>query len=176
MDHQGGWKSRRRVVAIVAALLVILIGAAFVGGQLLGRKDPGGTLPGGPQFIGRTRAPELPATPADAVGIFSERIDTRVLVTTHITKYERKRECDTCPVQHNIAADGPVVEVVITHDTQLYRNTTDFNSAPVNGKIQETVAPGVIDEIDENALIEAWGTREGDRLVALTLLYSYLPQ
>jgi hypothetical protein len=25
-------------------------------------------------------------------------------------------------------------------------------------------------------LIEAWGTREGDRLVAFTLLYSYLPQ
>jgi hypothetical protein len=157
-------------------VLVILIGAAFVGGQLLGRKDPGGTLPGGPQFIGRTRAPELPTAPADTVGIFSERLDNRVLVKTHITKYERKRECDTCPVQHNIAADGPVVEVVLTHDTQLYRNTTDFNSPPVNGKIQETVGPGVIDEIGENALIEAWGTREGDRLVALTLLYSYLPQ
>jgi hypothetical protein len=159
-----------------AMLLVIFISAAFVGGQLLGRKDPGGTLPVGPQFVGRVRAPELPIGPADAVGIFSERIDNRVLVNTHVTQFERKRECDTCPVQHNIAAAGPVIEVVITHNTQVYRNITNFNSARVNGKIQETVAPGVVDEIGASALIEAWGTREGDRLVALTLLYSYLPQ
>jgi hypothetical protein len=175
MDLKREGKSRRRIWVAVGAVLVIVIGAAFVGGQLLGRKDPGGTLPGGPQFVGRARAPELPVAAADTIGIFSERIDNRVLVNTHVTQFERKRECDTCPVEHHIAAAGPVVEVVVTHDTRLYRNTTDFNSAPVNGKIQETVAPGVIDEIGPNALIEAWGTREGDRLVALTLLYSYLP-
>jgi hypothetical protein len=156
------------------ALLVVLIGAAFVGGQLLGRKDPGGILPGGPQFIGRTRAPELPATSADVIGIFSERIDKRVFIGTNVTKFERKRECDTCPVQHNIAFDGPIVEVVITHDTQLHRNATDFNTVPVNSKIQEVVEPGVMDEIGENALIEAWD-RQADWLVARTLLYFYLP-
>lgn len=175
MGPRGESQNRRKVLIGVVTLLAILIGAAFTGGQLLGRKDPGGDFPGMPQFIGRARAPELPAAPANTIGIFSERIDNRVFIGTDVTKFERKRECDTCPVQHNIAFDGPIVEVVITHDTQLYRNATDFNSAPVNGKIQEVVEPGVMDEIGENALIEAWGTREGDRLVARTLLYSYLP-
>ncbi len=174
-ELKGGSNDRHRVLIGAATLLAILIGAAFVGGQLLGRKDPGGDFPGAPQFIGRARAPELPAAPANAIGIFSERIDYRVFIGTNVTKFERRRECDTCPVQRNIAFDGPIIEVVITHDTRLYRNVTDFNTAPVDGKIQEVVKPGIIDELGDKALVEVWGIREGDRLVARTLLYSYLP-
>lgn len=166
--------TRRRSIGLGLAA-VVLIGAAFVGGQLLNRPTNPTSLFGGPNLIGRERAKELPVEPAALIGIFDQRADNSLLVGTHVTKFERRRECDTCPVQRNIAYDGPIVEVVVTRDTILYRNVTNFDGPVVGDKIQEVVAPGKLDDIGAQALVEVWGERQGDRLVARVILYSYLP-
>lgn len=166
---------RRRGTIGLGVAAVLLIGAAFVGGQLLNQPANSASLFGGPSFIGRERAKELPAEAAALIGIFERRADNSLLVGTHVTKFERRRECDTCPVQRNIAYDGPVVEVVMTRDTVLYRNVTNFDGPVVDGRLQEAVAPGSLDDIGAQALVEVWGERQGDRLVARVILYSYLP-
>lgn len=155
--------------------MVILTAAVFTAGQLLAHTGPSGDFPGAPKFIGRERATELPATAADVIGIIDRVADNGVYVGTHVTKFERRRECDTCPVQHNIAYDGPVIEVLTTHNTIVYRDVTNMGGPVIDGKIQEQVALGDFNEIGPNALVEAWGERQGDRLVARVMVYHYLP-
>ncbi len=166
---------RRRGAIGLGLAAMVLIGAAFVGGQLLNRPTNAASLFGGPSFIGRERAKELPGEAAALIGIFDHRADNSLFVGTHVTKFERRRECDTCPVQRNIAYDGPVVEAVVTRDTIIYRNATNFDGPIVGDKSQEVVAPGKLDDIGSQALVEVWGERQGDRLVARAILYSYLP-
>jgi hypothetical protein len=165
----------RGKLIMVGLGLMILAAAVFTAGQLLGRTGPDGDFPGAPKFIGRERATELPATAADVIGIFDRVADNGVYVGTHVTKFERRRECDTCPVQHNIAYDGPMVEVLTTHHTIVYRDVTNMDGPVIDGKIQEQVALGDFNEIGPNALVEAWGERQGDRLVARVMVYRYLP-
>jgi hypothetical protein len=68
--------------------------------------------------------------------------------------------------------DGPMVEVVVTHDTAVYRDDT---SMPVDvkngGTVQQVVSPGNLDEIPANGIIQVWGNRDGGRIVALGLVY-----
>ena len=65
-----------------------------------------------------------------------------------------------------------MVEVVVNHDTQVYRDTTEYNfKAAGEGKIQQTVKPGSVDEISKNMMVVVWGEKQGDRVVAKTLTY-----
>jgi hypothetical protein len=65
------------------------------------------------------------------------------------------------------------VEVVATTNTKIYRDDTDLPDQPANGtKIQQKVSPGSLDEIGQNSMINAWGKKTGDRLVADVILYS----
>ncbi len=72
-------------------------------------------------------------------------------------------------------------EVVITHDTQVYRDVTSppFKSSPQKGqRVQQVVEPGQIEEIGEDSNVQVWGRQNGDRIIAEVLLYSipsYLP-
>jgi hypothetical protein len=50
--------------------------------------------------------------------------------------------------------DGPLVEVVVTHDTTIYRDVTmkQFDGSPPDGKkLQQVLEPGSVDEIGENS-------------------------
>ena len=51
MTLKGGLSYKRRMLIGAAILLTIVIGAAFVGGQLVGRPEPDGNFPGGPLLI-----------------------------------------------------------------------------------------------------------------------------
>jgi hypothetical protein len=70
--------------------------------------------------------------------------------------------------------DGPVVEVVVTHDTMIYKDATAPPSGPPSGdqKIQQVVAPGSLDDLGENVHMQVWGERRGDRVVARVVFYS----
>jgi hypothetical protein len=69
---------------------------------------------------------------------------------------------------------GQTTEIVVTKDTQVYRDVTAPNpSEPTqDGAIQQKVEPGSLDEIGENSTVMAWGERRGERLVARALMYS----
>ncbi len=91
----GAAPKRKRTGLIVGggiALIVLLAGAAFVGGRLLNNQPaqtagPGGLVmkgggPGGGQVsVQIERARELPEAAPDATGLFAERKDNSIFVT-----------------------------------------------------------------------------------------------
>lgn len=69
--------------------------------------------------------------------------------------------------------DGPVVEIVTTHDTRIYRDDLleKLGGVAPSGPVQQALEPGSVDEIGENSFVEAWGQKRGDRLVAEVVVF-----
>jgi hypothetical protein len=68
--------------------------------------------------------------------------------------------------------DGPKVEVVVTHATEVYRDITEYGTAEAeDGKIRQVVRPGSVDEIGTDNLISVWGEERGSRVFAEVLVY-----
>jgi hypothetical protein len=171
-------KSRGWLWAILGLVLVLFVGAAaFLGGRYLqngslstaggnggmfsSSDEPGGSVRR--QFSNHELipAPELPKKAPDENGIFVRRQNNSLFVGTGQLL--------------SGSYDGPVVEVVVTNSTKLYGDDTqlDSSSLPSNGtKFQQKVVPGNLDEIGEDSLINAWGRKTGNRLIADVLVYN----
>ncbi|MEW5720801.1 MAG: hypothetical protein AB1817_19405 [Chloroflexota bacterium] len=174
----------------VILLVALLGGAAFVGGRLLNNapaqkpaQGAGGlTLksggPSGPQSNVKLQtipAKELPQVDAAVKGIFVSRKDSSVLVGTGQVRMMAQQKADGT-VSMSTNHDGPTVEVVLTHDTQIWRDVTlkQFEGQQPSGEttVQQVIEPGNIDEIAENCNLTVWGERRGDRVTATILMYS----
>ncbi len=78
----------------------------------------------------------------------------------------------------SLGHDGPIVEVVVTRDTLIYRDETetpDPSSADIESG-EHTVQQIVrlvesLDELGSNTEVQVWGERRGDRVVAAVLAY-----
>ncbi len=175
------------IIGAILVLVLLLAGAAFVGGRLLNAQGAKQAMGNGLTLVtsgkgGQTAytkldmqpAPELPTTPADVRGIFQRRADSSIFVGTgRVSVMAQKSQGGAISMTSQY--DGPVVEAVLTHDTTLYRDVTmkQFNGPPPNGqKMQQVVEPGSIDEIGENSMVVVWGERRGDRIIARVLVYS----
>jgi hypothetical protein len=166
-------------------LVALLAGGAYVGGRLLSQQPQAGGSdssmglsmsggPGGPRSFRMSKepAPELPQTPADAQGIFVRSEDRSIFVGTGQVTMMAKAGPGQAP-QTSSDYDGPVVEVVINQDTTIYRDTTKLPDVPSGDlQLQQTVAPGSVDEIGQNSMLQVWGKKTGDRIVAQVVVYS----
>jgi hypothetical protein len=175
-----------------AALVVLLIAAAFVGGQLLNTEAAADASPfqmvtgqseteSGANAQGMQTtfememesAREIPQTEPDVVGLLARRGDKSIFITTGKVVVAVGINPDGT-LSVNGTADGPEVEVVIPHTAQIYVDTTALTSAgapQADGMREQTVEPGTVDEIGENSIISVWGERRGDRVIAHTALY-----
>jgi hypothetical protein len=74
--------------------------------------------------------------------------------------------------------DGPVVEAVVTRNTKAHRDASQLNDAPATGPdgypaaVQQVVRPSRLSEIHSNSVIDVWGERQGDRIVASVIDYT----
>lgn len=174
---------RTKLIAGVVALIVLLGGAAFVGGRLLNQQKPGVdsggiTLnggPGGAQSISLQfeRAKDLPEAAPDVAGLFAERKDNSVFVTVGDKVTVAVSKDGSVDTQTD--GNGQKLEVVVTSETTVYKDVTeppDVNAPPSDGKVQQKVAPGSLDEMGSHSMVSAWGERRGDRLIAKVVLYS----
>lgn len=163
--------------------ILLLVGAAYVGGQLLnGQPLPGNGLNLFPESNGGKRgisrddiqpAQELPQTPADIWGLFDHRQNNSIYVGTgNVTVGVSGNRSGNVETVSDY--DGPVVEVVVTSQTTVYEDVTmqQFNGLPPDGqKIQQVVEPGSIDEIGESSTVAVWGRKTGERMIADVLVY-----
>ncbi len=176
---------RKKVWLWVAGVIVllVLVGAAYLGGRLLSPQaggvsgGPGKGLmimggKGGPGGVSRSvkidldPAPELPKTKSTQAGLLDHREDNSLFLGTGRITMMMSKDGES-----SANYDGPVVEVVVNHDTQVYRDTTEYNfKAAGEGKIQQTVKPGSLDEISKNMMVVVWGDKQGDRVVAKTFI------
>ena len=176
------------IIIGVVVLVLLLAGAAFVGAQLLsGQGLPVQASSGGLQFMtsqgGKQQvkidiqpAKELPQIPADAKGLFDHRQDNSIFVGTGNVRMMAQKD-QSGNVTTSATHDGPVIEVVVTPQTVVYRDVTmnQFNGQPPTGKTQQVVEPGVADEIGQNSTLTVWGKKTGDRIIADVLVYSPPP-
>lgn len=163
----------------VVALVLFLAGAAFLGGRLLTDRelaadsrqivvsDAGGGVTTSGVMIETLHADEMPSSVPDVAGLFTRREDNRLFVGTGAmsgVKVDGRWE-----LKH----DGPVIEVVTTHDTLFYRDDTlqQFRDFPPSDPVQQVLTPSRVDEIEENSTISAWGERRGDRLIAEVVVF-----
>ncbi len=164
------------IAGAVVVLVVLLAGAAFVGGQLFNGQGLAAVAgPGGKIDINVQPARELPQTPADARGLFDHRKDNSIFVGPDPARMGVSvRRLLQTPSSHT----GPTVEVVVSTQTIIYKDATQlqFNGPPPAGQdMQQVVEPGRIDEIGEGSVITAWGNKSGERIIADVLVYTPPP-
>ncbi len=167
------------IAGCAIALLVVLGTAAYIAPSVINGVGQGsGGLPGGPTTIRAIPAKELPPAQPDSRGVVLRRVDNSLYIGTNVAKWQRIRDNDAAPVRHEITFNGPVIEkeVVVTHDTVIYRDATSLDqSKAVDGKVQQVLAAGTLEDIRADAMLQVWGVSEGDRVVARVLVYSFLP-
>jgi hypothetical protein len=165
----------------IIVLIVLLAGAAFVGGRLLNGQrlvsrsssnDSGPSVsgPNGPISFDYQPAEELPQTPADVNGLFNHRQDNSIFVGTGmaVVGVDANGKVDS-------NSNGPTIEVVVTSQTIIYKDVTarEYSGEPQAGqKIQQVLEEGSLDDIGQASLITVWGKKTGDRFIADILVYT----
>ena len=128
-------------------------------------------------------APELPNTDSAAFGILTQREDNSLMIGTGDIELSVDVEVDGATGQETTSVvpstNGPELEVVITRDTIIYRDVTDLTTdTPTESGEREIVQQlrqiDSLEDMPENAEIEVWGERSGDRIVADVLVFGPL--
>ena len=171
-------KRNIRTIGAIIALALLLVGAAFVGGQLIQaqQRAQANNNQNGPLKL-VTLAPEMPTTAADGRGEVTNRDGNSII----ICESHGSRPISKVGGLNDESCDS-VVEVVITHETVLFRDVTDrqygneTQSAPGEAQVfNQVVEPGTQDDLGVGAQVMVWGPKSGNRITADTLLYWYRP-
>ncbi len=172
---------RSIVVTSSVALLALLVGAVFVGGRLLRDQeqsddgegivmvDADGMTMSNAQLFEIEPPDELPAALPDVAGPFVRREDNSLFVRTgNVMNFSSENS-----PQSYTNPDGPVIEVIITRDTLIYRDDTlqQSEGGPPSGPMQQKLNPGSLDEIGANSTVSVWGDKRGDRVIAEILVF-----
>jgi hypothetical protein len=115
-------------------------------------------------------AKELPPTEPDEAGIFVERKDNSIFIGTGDVTVMAKAEPGQEP-QVDSDFTGPKVEVVISANTVVYKDTTELDPEDPGARVQQTVELSTIDEITEQSSISVWGRKAGDRIIADVVVF-----
>jgi len=158
---------------------------------LAGLGGPGGSGKTSIQ-IQMTPAPELPTARADLIGQVTSIQDNSIFVS-EMSKASGGGNMvivgkdisgsggssnDSGPSTEQAAPtpSGPVTEVVVSQSTVIYRDTT-MNSVPrpqpgssTNMTVQQTVELTDVSSIAQDNLVQVWGQKRGDRLIADTIV------
>jgi len=185
---------------IIGGVLIVLLfaAAAFIGGHLLNREAEASS--GGIE-INFTDAEEIPKTDPELVGLvtavdgdtftvqeFSMNNTLGMIgesgVIVQSIEIENTEELDELPVAEFMGSEGHITEVIITHDTEIYRDTTFKDIVVISpgdkppdlpDEIVIEVEPGSADEIGPNSMVTIWGERRGDRVIADFILFQPPP-
>ena len=189
-------KRTRRGVLLAAGgvgLAVVLGGAAYVAGNML--NAPKGKTGGGAEIMvssgsdgGKAttkqfnkpkikNAPEVPASEPEATGLYLRRQDNSLFIGTGEIQMMWQREANG-KTTAKAKSNGPEVEVVINRDTAIYRDTTPITMEDMEQgrELQQAVEPvasldDLVANLNDTDTLQVWGTRNGDRIVAKTVVY-----
>ncbi|MEZ4510527.1 MAG: hypothetical protein R3C62_01515 [Chloroflexota bacterium] len=129
-------------------------------------------------------AAELPTEPAAASGILVRREDNSLTVGTGGIEVNVEVQVDGDTGQQTAQAvpraTGPELEVIVGRNTTLYLDVTDYSLSDSGESGERSVQQQVrqvdsLEDLPENAEIQAWGSRSGDRVTADVLVFGALP-
>lgn len=173
----------KKLIFILSGLVLVVGAAAFVAGRMLNSNiSPLGFFRlGGEGDIVSFRvnvipAEELPKTQPEVIGPFAERKDNTIVVAS-IPMKTAGGGVVAGPGSRVDGESGPKVEVVVTNETIIYRETTELGRPPsaTSGEvetIQQTVEESTLDDLNSQSLVTVWGRKSGDRIIAEVFLYS----
>lgn len=187
----------KKVALILAGAVAVLMvgGAAFMAAQMIFAPETEAGGSGERMMIGSRGgaggpvsfsldikpAPELPAGQPEAAGIFVRREDNSIFIGTGEIMLRAEIDPATGQSKMDSSYSGPVLEVVVSRDTAIYRDETSFPSPdqanPSSGKlsVQQVVQPvdslNELGKIADNTEFQVWGERRGDRIVAQVVVY-----
>jgi hypothetical protein len=185
-------KNKRKnnlIFAGVILLIAILAGAAFLAGTLMNKKTnnsngPVTVMQGGPNGGGMSvkkvvnmdqiiPAKELPTVQADVNGVFVSRSGSTFTIGTGDVGIT-VMQSGSGQIDPQTSYNGPTYEVVLTKNTVVYKDTTQFDPSTTDSStaIQQTVAIGSLDDLNSMAMISVWGKKTGNRYVADIILYT----
>ena len=168
----------KRMILVMGFLVLLVGAAAFLAGRMLNSQvSPLGLfgLRGkGDMMTVRVNvipAEELPKTRAEVVGLFVERQDNTIVVSSIPMKGGDVGVAVGAPAD---MTGGPEVEIVITNETTIYRETTELSGLPPgeHESIQQTVEESTLDDLNSQSMVMVWGRKSGDRIIAEVLFYS----
>jgi hypothetical protein len=178
----------KKLYFILTVVIVVVAVAAFVGGRMLnGQANPLGLFPiGNGQMVSIAinilPAPELPTTEPETRGMFVERKDNTIILQTVSMEMGKGGGVvvggpGAGPVTNSDGGPdsvAPKVEVVVTNETIIYRDATEFNGKPPgeNSTIQQKVEEGSLDDLQSQTMVMVWGRKNGDRIIADMIMYS----
>ena len=173
---------QNKKMILFMSVLVLLVGAAaFVGGRMLnGQVNPLGFFGLGGRgdvmtvSIRMIPAEELPKAQPEVTGPFVERKDNTIVVASIPMKTGGGGGQVVGPGSRADVDSGPKVEVVVTNETTIYRETTEFKepSSSETQTIQQTVEASTLDELNSQSMVMVWGRKSGDRIIAEVLFYT----
>jgi hypothetical protein len=169
---------RAAIVAGAIALIVLLAVAAFVGGQLLQQDARSKAIVSRPPQKLVTPAAGLPVGQPDVRGDVQATGDSSFMVCT--PNPDRSLSVNSDGSVNDKSSCGAQIEVVTGRDTIFYHDVTSqyYPGTPVPNQdlvLQERVEPGSAQAIAVNTTLVAWGTRNGNRLQAKTIVYWVRP-
>ena len=140
----------------LAAVVILVIGAAFVGGRLLAKKQPSGVRM--PKIVVE-RPKELPDRAPTTTGIIA-RIEGKI-----ITIEKPKPGSGEVAVLTRGQEGNVTEEILVTQETTIYRDK------PIKLKPGEKPPPGEVEKIEladlrVDEIISVWGEKRGGRVVA----------
>jgi hypothetical protein len=165
-------RNRKRLIGLGIAIPLVGL-AAFVAGRLINAGVGTVGLAGRVSIALNeiTPAPELPPIRADVSGLFVERQDNVLVVQAYTFGAGVGGLSGDAPMDEE---SGTRVEVVVTSETEVYRDVTVLPD-PVNGEIhglQQAAGDGDLSELNPQTFLSVWGRRSGDRVIAEVLFYS----
>lgn len=173
------------LIASVTGLALLLAGAVFAGAWLLGGLYTGDTevLTGSDSegevitrpgvFIEKDLAVEVPRVPLDVGGLLVHREGNRLFIGTG-NLFGFLVEGTTLAESHwELDHDGPMAEVITTHDTVIYRDDTFRHLTPgaLSRPVRQVLTASTLDQIGMSSTVEAWGEWRGERLVADVVIF-----
>lgn len=163
-----------------AFVLMLLLAATFMGGKLMAQGEGGVPLSDIAQPITLQNgsvaqsvpaplmemAAELPARAPETKGLFVGRTDDTLTVGTGNVTAMISMEPNAVP---EFSYDGIKQDVLVTNKTRLYIDRTEyaFGQTAVTQKLEPVEN---LDVLTENAMLEVWGERSGDHIVAEAIL------
>jgi hypothetical protein len=171
----------KKLIFILSGLVLVVGAAAFVAGRMLNSNvNPLGFIGLGGKgdvmtvSIKMIPAEELPKTQPEVTGPFVERKDNTIVVASIPMKSGGGGGMVVGPGSRVDVDSIPKVEVVITNETTIYRETTEFKepSSSETQTVQQTVEESKLDELNSQSMVMVWGRKSGDRIIAEVLFYS----
>ena len=188
------------LIGTIVLVLLLLVGGGYTAVQLLTKPEAETAVPGGggrvmqsvqvgndglPVSVQTTILPaeELPDKEAVAFGIVQKRQDDVLTVGTGSIEVNVEVDVDPSTGQERTSVvpstSGPVLEVVLTRDTLLYRDITDIAGQTPDESGEVTIMQEIrpvtdTGEIETQMEVQVWGQRRGDRIVADVVVFGPL--